>query len=149
MFNIFGAKKHQEDSTASAASPRQSLETPQQPGQARTSMSAANAGGQQGSSDVFIKLALEQLQNAKESRKLTNLKDACKSALEVLDSPSARGNMDSQSLRTVFSPFQLACRTRQPVLATIAIDCLGKLFTYNYWGKHEVTLEGDFGVGGR
>jgi brefeldin A-inhibited guanine nucleotide-exchange protein len=39
------------------------------------------------------------------------------------------------TLKTIFQPFQLACLSRQPVLASIAIDCLAKLFSYNYWGK--------------
>lgn len=34
---------------------------------------------------------------------------------------------------TIFQPFQLACRSGNPELLTIAIDCLGKLFSYNYW----------------
>lgn len=56
--------------------------------------------------------------------------------------------LDAQSIQTVFSPFQIACRSRQPTLATIAIDCLGKLFTYNYWGRYDVMLEGDAATGG-
>ncbi|KAJ3318645.1 guanine nucleotide exchange protein for ADP-robosylation factor, partial [Blyttiomyces sp. JEL0837] len=50
------------------------------------------------SSDVFIKMALDQLLNAKETKRLPQLRDSCKSAL-------------------------------------VAIDCLGKLFTYNYWSR--------------
>ncbi|KND00748.1 uncharacterized protein SPPG_03863 [Spizellomyces punctatus DAOM BR117] len=103
---------------------------------------------QQGSSDVFIKLALEQMQSAKEAKKLNNLRDASKSALEALESPSSHPAMDAQTIQTIFAPFQIACRSRQATLATIAIDCLGKLFTYNYWGRHDALLEGDAAVGG-
>lgn len=42
-------------------------------------------------------------------------------------------NPESSNPITVFKPFQLACQTGIPELVTIAIDCLGKLFTYNYW----------------
>ncbi len=33
----------------------------------------------------------------------------------------------------LFLPFQLACRTQNPEMLEVAIDCLGKLFSYNYW----------------
>jgi brefeldin A-inhibited guanine nucleotide-exchange protein len=33
----------------------------------------------------------------------------------------------------IFTPFQIACRSGNSELLVIAIDCLGKLFSYNYW----------------
>ncbi|KAJ3012565.1 guanine nucleotide exchange protein for ADP-robosylation factor [Thoreauomyces humboldtii] len=140
MFNnLFGHKDREKENAAKAE-----LANPTPTPTLRTSnisqVSSSTNQPQGGSSDVFIKLALEQMQLAKESKKLSGLKDASRSALEALES---RTVMDSQSIQTVFAPFQLACRSRQPVLATIAIDCLGKLFTYNYWGRHEVLLEGE------
>ncbi|KAI8592987.1 hypothetical protein BDZ88DRAFT_503867 [Geranomyces variabilis] len=148
MFNnLFGNKDKDREREHAGA---KAISEPGQPvvtASSRLSTSTPAPGGAQpqGSSDVFIKLALEQMQVAKEAKKLSGLKDASKSAMEALEAHSA---MDSQSIQTVFAPFQMACRSRQPVLATIAIDCLGKLFTYNYWGRHEVLLEGDSAVGG-
>ncbi|KAJ3150955.1 guanine nucleotide exchange protein for ADP-robosylation factor [Geranomyces michiganensis] len=148
MFNnLFGNKDKDRDKEHAAAKTIAEPGHPVVTASSRISTSTPAPGGAQpqGSSDVFIKLALEQMQAAKESKKLSGLKDASKSAMEALEAHSA---MDSQSIQTVFAPFQMACRSRQPVLATIAIDCLGKLFTYNYWGRHEVLLEGDSAVGG-
>lgn len=42
----------------------------------------------------------------------------------------------------MFQPFQIACRSGNPELLVIAIDCLGKLFSYNYW-KTAAGLEPD------
>ncbi|KAI8920934.1 hypothetical protein DFJ77DRAFT_506560 [Powellomyces hirtus] len=151
MFNnLFGHKDRDKDKDKDKEHAAKSISEAGQPAVAasnRISTSGHHPGAAQpqGSSDVFIKLALEQMQAAKEAKKFNGLKDASKSAMEALESHSA---MDSQSIQTVFAPFQMACRSRQPVLATIAIDCLGKLFTYNYWGRHEVLLEGDAVVGG-
>ena len=39
----------------------------------------------------------------------------------------------------MFKPFSLACQTGNAELMTVAIDCMGKLFTYNFWPK----MEGD------
>ncbi|KAJ3192020.1 guanine nucleotide exchange protein for ADP-robosylation factor [Irineochytrium annulatum] len=91
------------------------------------------AGG--GSSDVFIKLALEQLLNAREAKRLTALKEAAKHSLGVLENPDP----DLATIQSLLQPFYLACQSRQPPLAVIAIDCLGKLFTYNYWGRHNLS----------
>ncbi|KAJ3219454.1 guanine nucleotide exchange protein for ADP-robosylation factor [Clydaea vesicula] len=97
-----------------------------------------------GSSEVFIKLALEQLQNQKDAKKLTKLKDSCKiamSTLEVITKNNSDVQMDSQTMDKIFLPFQTACQSRQSTLTSIAIDCLGKLFAYNFWGKHEFDIE--------
>ncbi|KAI8852805.1 hypothetical protein BC829DRAFT_440418 [Chytridium lagenaria] len=101
------------------------------PEQTRNNSQSNLAGG---SSDVFIKLALEQLLNAKESKKLTALREAAKQGLASLDNPEP----DLACIQTILQPFHLGCQSRQPALAVIAIDCLGKLFTYNYWSHHNV-----------
>ncbi|KAI8610970.1 hypothetical protein BC830DRAFT_1069281 [Chytriomyces sp. MP71] len=44
-------------------------------------------------------------------------------------------------MQSIFQPFQIACQSRQTVLATTAIDCLGKLFTYNYWGRYNISSD--------
>lgn len=47
--------------------------------------------------------------------------------IEALDNPEkSKGNR-------VFRPFEIACESGNPDTMIIAIDCLGKLFTYNYW----------------
>ncbi|KXS18026.1 hypothetical protein M427DRAFT_121684 [Gonapodya prolifera JEL478] len=96
--------------------------------------------------DVFIRNALETL--VKESRKNTPLKEAAKKALASLgpapphpsSSKESLGSAEHQNhspatLETIFGAFQLACQSRSSALASVAIDCLGKLFTYNYWGS--------------
>ena len=47
--------------------------------------------------------------------------------LDALDHPETSNPL------AVFKPFQIVCHSGNPELITIAIDCLGKLFTYNYW----------------
>lgn len=47
----------------------------------------------------------------------------------------ALDNPQDSSTLPIFKPFQIACESGNPELSTIAIDCLGKLFTYNYWGR--------------
>jgi brefeldin A-inhibited guanine nucleotide-exchange protein len=47
--------------------------------------------------------------------------------IDALDHP------ESSNPLAVFKPFQMVCQSGNPELITIAIDCLGKLFTYNYW----------------
>ncbi|KAJ3127571.1 guanine nucleotide exchange protein for ADP-robosylation factor [Nowakowskiella sp. JEL0407] len=94
---------------------------------------------QTGSGDVFIKLALDQLQNAKESKKLPALKDAAKSCLAALEANSHNNSPDDlSSIKAIFKPFQIACQSRQPALVTISVDCLGKLFSYDYWAKYNI-----------
>lgn len=41
-------------------------------------------------------------------------------------------------MMAVFQPFQLACQSRNSELVSIAIDCLGKLFTYDFWGQYDL-----------
>ncbi|KAJ3328889.1 guanine nucleotide exchange protein for ADP-robosylation factor [Blyttiomyces sp. JEL0837] len=85
------------------------------------------------SADVFIRKALDELGNSKESKKYPALKEAIKQALGVLESAA----VDETAFQTLFKPFLLACQSRQPHLVTIAIDCLGKLFSYNYWSRFD------------
>lgn len=47
---------------------------------------------------------------------------------DSLDNPQKSSNP-----LAVFKPFQIACQSNSPELITIAVDCLGKLFAYNYW----------------
>jgi len=57
----------------------------------------------------------------------------------ILSSPSTVETiMPPAALSTVFLPFETACKSKNPALSTIAIDCLGKLFSYNFWTEHNV-----------
>eukprot|EP00842_Homolaphlyctis_polyrhiza_P000851 jgi/Hompol1/1767/HPOL_005721-RA len=69
--------------------------------------------------------------NSKEIRRFEALKAAIRAANSSLDNPDP----SHQTPITIFKPFQLACESANAELATIAIDCMGKLFTYNYWGR--------------
>lgn len=39
-----------------------------------------------------------------------------------------------EDLATLYSPLSLACNSKNPALCAVAVDCLGKLFAYGYWG---------------
>ncbi|KAJ3265244.1 guanine nucleotide exchange protein for ADP-robosylation factor [Chytriomyces hyalinus] len=95
-------------------------------------MSSNQSGG-----DTFIKHTLEQLVNAREGKKIPALLQSAKQALVALE----KKEPDLLAMQSIFQPFQIACQSRQSVLATTAIDCLGKLFTYNYWGKCNIVNE--------
>ena len=41
--------------------------------------------------------------------------------------------IETHTLDVIFFPLRLACELRHWQLTPIAVDCLGKLFTYNYW----------------
>ncbi|ORX43829.1 hypothetical protein BCR36DRAFT_360675 [Piromyces finnis] len=89
-------------------------------------------------SDLFVKVALEQISTHRETRKYRELKESCKSTLKLLEQIS----LDTVSLDLrgslvceILHPFELACQTKSSSLQSIAIDCLGKLFTYDYWEK--------------
>ncbi|KAJ2994510.1 guanine nucleotide exchange protein for ADP-robosylation factor [Globomyces sp. JEL0801] len=89
------------------------------------------------SEDFFIRMSLDLLQNSKDYKRNEQFRAAIKNALDALDRP----NEASNSL-AVFKPFQIACQSGSPELITIAIDCLGKLFSYNYW-KNSVGIHLD------
>jgi brefeldin A-inhibited guanine nucleotide-exchange protein len=86
------------------------------------------------SSDVFIRVALELLTNAPVTKRNDALKKAIAASFKALDSLPK----DSPTMMIVFSPFQIACQSKNSELITIAIDCLGKLFTYNFWGQYNL-----------
>ncbi|KAJ3051390.1 hypothetical protein HK097_007635, partial [Rhizophlyctis rosea] len=113
-------------STPAPGPPSPSNPNPPRGSTATLSGSGASAGSPGSSSDVFIRIALGQLNDAKETKKYAELRDAIKSALETLDTPSTTQppTYDQQTLLQIFTPFRLACQTRQPVLSTISIDLL-------------------------
>jgi brefeldin A-inhibited guanine nucleotide-exchange protein len=85
-------------------------------------------------SDVFIRVALELLTNAPATKRNDGLKKSIAASFRALDSLPK----DSQTMMVVFSPFEIACQSKNSELISIAIDCLGKLFTYNFWGQYNL-----------
>jgi brefeldin A-inhibited guanine nucleotide-exchange protein len=85
-------------------------------------------------SDVFIRVALELLTNAPATKRIDGLKNAIAVSFVALDSLPK----DSRTMMVVFSPFQIACQSKNSEIISIAIDCLGKLFTYNFWGQYNL-----------
>ncbi|KAJ3313350.1 guanine nucleotide exchange protein for ADP-robosylation factor [Boothiomyces sp. JEL0838] len=82
-------------------------------------------------------MSMDMLNGSKEIRRNEAFKKAITSALEALDNPASTANP-----LAIFKPFQLACQSKDPEVNIIAIDCLGKLFTYNYWKfASEVRIE--------
>ncbi|KAL5039064.1 hypothetical protein BDV3_002220 [Batrachochytrium dendrobatidis] len=96
----------------------------------KQTFSSSTSMGNANSSDFFIRMALDMLQNSKESRRSEPLKAAIRTAMNALDNAETQ-----QAPISIFKPFQIACESGNAELATIAIDCMGKLFTYNYWGR--------------
>ncbi|KAH6598916.1 hypothetical protein BASA50_003422 [Batrachochytrium salamandrivorans] len=99
--------------------------------------------GNSNSSDFFIRMALDMLQTSKEGRRNEPLKAAIRLATGALDSTDGE-----QSPVAIFKPFQIACESGSAEMATIAIDCMGKLFTYDYWGRasEEYDISGKDGL---
>jgi brefeldin A-inhibited guanine nucleotide-exchange protein len=113
-------------------------------------LSSSSLPGSQGggsSSDVFLRLSLDQLN----SKGLKPIQASSQIALATLEASNTgiedgRQSLDPPTLLLLFTPFQLACETRSPALVSISIDCLGKLFSYNFWGRHSCYDVGDTGV---
>jgi brefeldin A-inhibited guanine nucleotide-exchange protein len=93
--------------------------------QPRTTAPLPNVTSTSSSGDFFIRMSLDLLSASR--IKNDNLRQAIQNASSALDHPESAPPLQ------VFKPFQLACQSGNPELSTIAIDCLGKLFTYNYW----------------
>ncbi|KAK5664637.1 guanine nucleotide exchange protein for ADP-robosylation factor [Batrachochytrium dendrobatidis] len=86
---------------------------------------------------VIIRASLLELQissakgNNSNSAKRVELKDACTKALILVNA----GETDLKQVRdAVFLPLRLACELRTHPAVPIAIDCIGKLFSYDFWG---------------
>ncbi|KAJ3414515.1 guanine nucleotide exchange protein for ADP-robosylation factor [Chytridiales sp. JEL 0842] len=132
-FNLVGKRNKHQDLEETERRIMFSFMTAEKPAAAAAAVTPHTSPG--GNSDVFfIKSALEQLLNAREAKRIKPLTDSVKSSLTALDTP----NPDLNVIQTILQPFQLACQSRQPSLAIIAIDCLGKLFTYNYWSRNNI-----------
>jgi brefeldin A-inhibited guanine nucleotide-exchange protein len=103
--------------------------------QPRTATPLPNLSNNANSGDFFIRMSIDLLQNSREYKRNEHFRAAITKALEALD------KMETNQI-IIFKPFQLACQSGTPETITIAIDCLGKLFTYNYWKfAQDVQLE--------
>lgn len=87
-------------------------------------------------SGILIVSALESIGASKEAKKSKPLKDAVDRALEVLKHPTpsssstAAGTVDPH---LIFAPLQLACETKSLPLMITALDCIGKLLSYDFF----------------
>ncbi|GAA5840146.1 hypothetical protein JCM9279_002291 [Rhodotorula babjevae] len=128
---------------ASSSSPR-----PADPAPRRESLASvttvSGAGSSHLVSGILIVSSLESIAATKEAKRHKPLKDALDRALEALRSPAqpatpglsgAAASAASTTIdpHVVFAPLRLACETRSlPVMIT-ALDCLGKLVSYDFF----------------
>lgn len=93
----------------------------------RTTAPLPNVSNTGSSGDFFIRMSLDLLVASKDYKRNEPLRSAIATALDALDHP------ETSTPLHIFKPFQIACHSGNPEIITISIDCLGKLFTYNYW----------------
>ena len=55
--------------------------------------------------------------------------------MEQLSTDTVSFDIRSSLVCEILHPFELACQSKSSALQSIAIDCIGKLFTYDYWEK--------------
>lgn len=97
------------------------------------SSSVSSAGGiSSTTSTVFIANALSSIASSKDGRRNKALKEATDKALELIKSGTADQNPEA-----VFEPLSLACKTRNMQLEITALDCIGKLISYNFFVASE------------
>jgi brefeldin A-inhibited guanine nucleotide-exchange protein len=81
------------------------------------------------SSIVFVVSALEAIAASKEAQKKPQLGDAVQKALADIK----QHEPELPDPEIIFAPLQLATRSGNIVLATKALDCIGKLISYSYF----------------
>ena len=87
-------------------------------------------------SGILIVSALESIAASKEAKKSKPLKDAVDRALDALkhltptSASAAAGSVDPH---LIFAPLQLACETKSLPLMITALDCIGKLLSYDFF----------------
>ncbi|MBW0468147.1 hypothetical protein O181_007862 [Austropuccinia psidii MF-1] len=88
-------------------------------------------------SAVLIISSLQSILDSKESKKNPNLNEATNAALDLFKSNSIIGDKNKPCLTTdqqaqiILKPLKLACQTDSSVLMVTALDCIGKLISYN------------------
>ncbi|KAJ3031004.1 UNVERIFIED_CONTAM: guanine nucleotide exchange protein for ADP-robosylation factor [Siphonaria sp. JEL0065] len=100
--------------------------------------SPSTAAATPGSSPhVFLKLALDQLEKHKETKRVPSLGEAVANAKDIVSALdlSNLGTKDDTltKLKGLFEPLLIASKSKNAALAIVALDCLGKLFAYNYF----------------
>lgn len=89
-------------------------------------------------SGILIVSSLESIAASKEAKKSKPLKDALDAALESLKSPhGAAAGAVVVDPHVVFLPLRLACETRSLPLMITALDCLGKLVSYDFFSEQQ------------
>ncbi|KAK9759676.1 guanine nucleotide exchange protein for ADP-robosylation factor, partial [Basidiobolus ranarum] len=88
---------------------------------------------------LFIINALEKLQKLKEGKKNKQLTEAAIKALDVIKNHPDASICTASDSEALFLPLKIACHTGSTNLVIIAIDCIGKLITYNYIINDEST----------
>ncbi|VEU19845.1 DEKNAAC100264 [Brettanomyces naardenensis] len=79
---------------------------------------------------AFLKDTLERIISIKEvTRKHPNLVASAKTAIGILQA----GEMPSEAV--IFEPLKLACEQRNVAAKILALDCLGKIFTFNIFNQ--------------
>lgn len=80
------------------------------------------------SSTVFVVTALESIDNSKEARRSSELRESVQAALANVKD----GNQDIDP-EIIFRPLRLASKTFSIPLQVTALDCIGKLISYSYF----------------
>lgn len=147
-----GPKEVQSDSASSSAAYLSSTAPSTPPDTSRhnrrapsiaLSVSSTASGVQTVSSMVFIKKALESIAASKDARKILALDSAVKKALtQIKENP---GSLPSPAV--VFEPLRIVCaQSSNGELKVIALDCIGKLFSFSYLEDPVVEVDPDSGV---
>lgn len=90
---------------------------------------------------VFIRKALDLLINRKDNSKPSPQQlEAVQAAQAILQ----RAIASEQDLRDIFKPFQIASTGTNKDIQELSVDCLAKLFTYNFWDQP--TIERDYAL---
>lgn len=96
-------------------------------------------------SGILIVSSLESIAATKEAKKSKPLKDALDSALDVLKNGTASTPAGSTTATVdphlVFLPLRLACETKSLSLMITALDCIGKLVSYDFFVEDKSALD--------
>ncbi|KAG5359292.1 Protein transport protein [Yarrowia sp. E02] len=91
------------------------------------SISSINSTRSSMASSVFIKNSLNTISNSKEAKKNAALSTAVGKALSALDRD------ENPSAQTIFEPMRLVCQGNDADLQVVALDAIGKMFTYSFF----------------
>ncbi|GAA5886120.1 hypothetical protein JCM6882_004271 [Rhodosporidiobolus microsporus] len=103
-------------------------------------------------SSILLLSSLETIASSKEAKRSKPLKDAIDKALDALKAPTAPspapggggGTTAQVDPYLVFLPLRLACETKSLPLMITALDCIGKLVSYDFFVESQPSrlLEG-------